>query len=130
MMSRGEPESLVPSAITRAVTSIFSEFSCKIDRVLEASNDSDLVIETLNLLADGNPAVLAGADIEALSGLRSKLPLDVSGCYRETMLRLLTWGIQTFAQDPEHEGLRLWKAMSIFDGSAGYSQGYAMSAGK
>jgi hypothetical protein len=100
----------------------FVQFAAKVQQVLQYP-DRKTVLQMLRNLAEGKEVLISGAVINPLSGLGQEAPGDIPNSdYRETMAKLLTWGLRRFPVLPSVNGMHLWASMSILDGPEGYNQ--------
>jgi hypothetical protein len=103
-------------------TDIFVDFSTKVRLVLEYLS-RDAVLGALRDLAEGRETLVNGAVISPLAGLGQQRSENAPNRdYRETMTRLLTWGMRNFLTGPSVSGVHLWTSMSMLDGPRGYAQ--------
>jgi hypothetical protein len=119
-----------PKKVHMDSQAIFEEFSLKVNQVLQCP-DRRVVLQALRDLAEGKEAILPNdAVLEPLSGLRQNLSKD-DGVYKQTMAKLLTWGLRSFPiqlsrepplSDRSSDVCSFYDSMALIDGFTGYAQ--------
>jgi hypothetical protein len=103
----------------------FQDFRTKVHQILQCP-DRIAVVSALKNLAEGEHAVISEVTINRLTGLgeqQSNAQDRPNIHYRQAMTGILEWGLKEFPVDPEENGIELWLAMGMLDGSTGYNQG-------
>lgn len=103
----------------------FQDFRTKVHQILQCP-DRIAVVSALKNLAEGEHAVISEVTINRLTGLGEQRDRP-NIHYRQAMTGILEWGLKEFPVDPEENGIELWLAMGMLDGSTGYNQGQGHS---